>query len=324
MTVLIVGGAGYIGSHVAKWFSRRGIEAIVLDDLSRGSRAALRWGRCYEGSCASRPLLDRVFSENRIDAVMHFAAFAYVGESVEKPDLYYGNNVAATLTLLDAMVAHGVRRFVFSSSCATFGEARFLPLDETHPQNPINPYGRSKLMVEWILKDYDRAFGLKSCVFRYFNAAGCDPEGEIGENHDPETHLVPLVLKSLAGRGPEISIFGTDYPTPDGTCVRDYVHVNDLAEAHRLGLLRLVETGHSEDYNLGNGNGFSVREVVVAADKVACIEARLLSKPRRPGDPASLVGSSAKAASLLGWKPRYTDLEEIIRTAWRWEASRKD
>ena len=178
MTVLIVGGAGYIGSHVTKWLSQRGIETVVLDDLSRGSRAALRWGRFYEGSCGSRPLLDRVFSENAIDAVMHFAAFAYVGESVEKPDLYYGNNVAATLTLLDAMVAHGVRHFVFSSSCATFGEALSLPIDETHPQNPINPYGRSKLMVEWILKDYDRAFGLRSCVFRYFNAAGCDPEGE--------------------------------------------------------------------------------------------------------------------------------------------------
>ena len=322
MKVLIVGGAGYIGSHVAKHLALQGMEPVVLDDLSRGSRAALRWGPFYEGSCGSRPLLDRVFSENAIEAVMHFAAFAYVGESVERPDLYYGNNVAAALTLLDAMVAHGVRHFVFSSSCATFGEALSLPIDETHPQHPINPYGRTKLMVERILADYDRAFGLRSCVFRYFNAAGCDPEGEIGENHDPETHLIPLVLESLGGRGPAISIFGTDYPTPDGTCLRDYVHVNDLAEAHRLGLQKLLETGHSEDYNLGNGNGFSVREVVAAAERVTGLRASVIEKPRRPGDPPALVGSSAKARAILGWKPHYTDLEEIIRTAWLWERSR--
>ncbi|MGO8693154.1 MAG: UDP-glucose 4-epimerase GalE, partial [Rectinemataceae bacterium] len=322
MKVLIVGGAGYIGSHVAKHLALQGMEPVVLDDLSRGSRAALKWGPFYEGSCGSRPLLDRVFSENAIEAVMHFAAFAYVGESVERPDLYYGNNVAAALTLLDAMVAHGVRHFVFSSSCATFGEALSLPIDETHPQHPINPYGRTKLMVERILADYDRAFGLRSCVFRYFNAAGCDPEGEIGENHDPETHLIPLVLESLGGRGPAISIFGTDYPTPDGTCLRDYVHVNDLAEAHRLGLQKLLETGHSEDYNLGNGNGFSVREVVAAAERVTGLRASVIEKPRRPGDPPALVGSSAKARAILGWKPHYTDLEEIIRTAWLWERSR--
>ncbi len=322
MKVLIVGGAGYIGSHVAKHLALQGMEPVVLDVLSRGSRAALKWGPFYEGSCGSRPILDRVFSENAIEAVMHFAAFAYVGESVERPDLYYGNNVAAALTLLDAMVAHGVRHFVFSSSCATFGEALSLPIDETHPQHPINPYGRTKLMVERILADYDRAFGLRSCVFRYFNAAGCDPEGEIGENHDPETHLIPLVLESLGGRGPAISIFGTDYPTPDGTCLRDYVHVNDLAEAHRLGLQKLLETGHSEDYNLGNGNGFSVREVVAAAERVTGLRASVIEKPRRPGDPPALVGSSAKARAILGWKPHYTDLEEIIRTAWLWERSR--
>ncbi len=216
MKVLIVGGAGYIGSHVAKHLALQGMEPVVLDDLSRGSRAALKWGPFYEGSCGSRPLLDRVFSENAIEAVMHFAAFAYVGESVERPDLYYGNNVAAALTLLDAMVAHGVRHFVFSSSCATFGEALSLPIDETHPQHPINPYGRTKLMVERILADYDRAFGLRSCVFRYFNAAGCDPEGEIGENHDPETHLIPLVLESLGGGGPRYRSSGPTTRRPTG------------------------------------------------------------------------------------------------------------
>jgi UDP-glucose 4-epimerase len=318
MTVLIVGGAGYIGSHVNKIFHQQGWDTIVLDNLSRGFRDAVRWGSFVEGDCGDVHVLDRVFSENHIDLVMHFAAFAYVGESVGRPDLYYRNNVAQTLTLLDAVVRHKVFRFVFSSTCATFGEARYLPIDEGHPQVPVNPYGRSKLMVESILADYDQAFGLKSCIFRYFNAAGCDPDGLIGENHDPETHVIPLLLEAAAGKRESFSILGSDYPTDDGTCVRDYIHVTDLAQAHVLGAQFLMETGCSDQFNLGNGRGFSVKELVKAAERITGHPIPVEWKTRRAGDPPTLVGGAEKARRVLGWNPRYATLDEILITAWKW------
>jgi UDP-glucose 4-epimerase len=267
-------------------------------------------------------LLDRLFSTHQIDAVMHFAAYTYVGESVTQPDRYYRNNVVGTLTLLEAMVAASIKKFVFSSTCATYGMPQTLPIPEDHPQNPINPYGTSKLMVEQILADFDVAYQLKSVCFRYFNAAGADPSGRLGEDHNPETHLIPLVLMTALGERESISIFGTDYPTPDGTCIRDYIHVTDLAAAHVLGLEYLLKDGDSTAFNLGNGNGFSVREVIDTARQITGRPIAVKECDRRSGDPPILVGSSEKAQTTLGWTPQYADLGKILSHAWEWHKQR--
>ena len=316
--VLVTGGAGYVGSHACKALAAAGYRPVVLDDLSRGHAAAVQWGPLEVGSIADRACLDSVLERHRPGAVLHFAAFAYVGESMSEPLAYYRNNVGGTVTLLEAMRDHGVGRLVFSSTCATYGVPRELPIPESHPQEPINPYGRSKLMVERILADVDAAHGLRSIALRYFNAAGADPDGAIGEQHEPETHLVPLVLEAAAGRRECVTIHGTDYDTPDGTCLRDYIHVTDLAEAHVLALRALERGAASTAYNLGNGRGFSVREVIRAVERVTGCEVPVASGPRRAGDPAALVGSAERAMRELGWSPRHADLEQIVATAWAW------
>lgn len=318
-TLLVVGGAGYIGSHMVKWLARHDCNVITLDDLSMGFADAVRYGELVEGSIANPDALDRVFVAHEFDAVMHFASFIQVGESVLDPAKYYRNNVSNTQNLLDAMVRHGVKRFIFSSSAAVFGEPSYIPIDERHALNPINPYGRSKLMVEQMLEDYDRAYGLKSYAFRYFNAAGADPEGELGERHEPETHLIPLVLRAASGRGDVVTVFGSDYETPDGTCIRDYIHIQDICAAHWLGLQQLMQGASSARYNLGNGNGFSVREVIAAAERLSQRPIPVNYGPRRPGDPARLVADATLAKKALGWVPQYADLETIIQHAWRWE-----
>lgn len=317
MSILIVGGAGYIGSHVNKFLNREGYSTVVLDNLCRGHRDAVKWGTFLQGDLGDREFLDHVFSRHEIEAVMHFAAFAYVGESVLDPSIYYDNNVSKTIVLLDAMVRHRIGYFVFSSTCATFGTAEYLPIDEEHPQRPINPYGHTKLVVEKILADYDRAYGLKHCVLRYFNAAGADFDGEIGECHDPETHLLPIVLDVAAGKRDRIDVFGDDYPTPDGTCIRDYIHVMDLADAHLKGMKRLIETKESDHFNLGCGRGYSIREVLRAAEKITGKTIGVNFAERRAGDPPKLVGAGKKAGEILDWTPRY-HLEDSLASAWNW------
>jgi UDP-glucose 4-epimerase len=319
MRVLVVGGAGYIGSHMVKYLATAGTDVITLDNLSYGYRDAVKYGEFVEGDLGDATLLDRVFGRHPIDAVMHFAAYIQVGESVLKPAMYYRNNVVNTVALLDAMVRHDVGHFIFSSTAAIFGEPEYTPIDEQHPKQPINPYGRSKLMVEHILEDYDTAYGLKSTCMRYFNAAGADPGGELGERHQPETHLIPLILQAASGRREDIKVFGDDYATDDGTCVRDYIHINDLCAAHSLGLDRMRETQQSARYNLGNGNGFSVQQVIDATRRVTGREIQVDIEPRRAGDPAVLVADSTLARRDLNWQPAYADLDTIIETAWRWE-----
>jgi UDP-glucose 4-epimerase len=321
MKILVVGGAGYIGSHMVKQLSLSGTEVITLDNLSCGYKDAVKYGQLVEGDLGDNKVLDKLFSEHNIDAVMHFAAFIEVGESVIKPAKYYHNNVTNTQTLLDAMVRHDVERFIFSSTAAIFGEPQYTPIDEAHKKEPINPYGRSKLMVEQILEDYDTAYGLKSTCLRYFNAAGADPEGELGERHNPESHLVPLILQAASGRREDIKIFGNDYPTDDSTCVRDYVHINDLCEAHSLALERMQKTGESARYNLGNGKGFSVQQVIDAAKQVSGKDFTVTHADRRAGDPAVLVADSKLARQELGWSPKFDQLETIIETAWNWEVN---
>ncbi|MBD2180672.1 UDP-glucose 4-epimerase GalE [Aerosakkonema funiforme] len=324
-TILVTGGAGYIGSHAVLALQRAGYDVVILDNLIYGHRDVVEKVLQVElivGDTSDRPLLDRLFSRLNIAAVMHFAAFAYVGESVTDPAKYYRNNVYGTLTLLEAMLAADVKKFVFSSTCATYGVPQVLPLPEDHPQNPINPYGASKLMVERILSDFDAAYDLKSVCFRYFNAAGADPDGLLGEDHNPETHLIPLVLQTALGKRESVSIFGTDYPTPDGTCIRDYIHVNDLAAAHVLGLKYLLESGDSAVFNLGNGGGFSVKETIETARAITGREIKAIECDRRPGDPPVLVGSSDKARQILGWNPQYPDLSEIVSHAWKWHQQR--
>ena len=318
MKVLVVGGAGYIGSHMVKMLGQMQAQVTTLDDLSSGHRDAVLCGEFIQGHCGDRALLDRVLSQG-FDAVMHFASFIQVGESVQHPDKYYANNLVHTLTLLDAMRAHGVNKFIFSSTAATFGEPLRTPIDEQHPQNPINPYGRSKWMVEQVLADYERAYGFASVSLRYFNAAGADPEGQLGERHEPETHLIPLVLQAASGRRPHISVFGRDYDTPDGTCIRDYIHIQDLCSAHRLGLQSLMKGGGRQAYNLGNGNGFSVQEVIDTAQKVTGRKVPVVDAPRRSGDPARLVADARLAREKLGWQPQFADLSTIIEHAWHWE-----
>lgn len=319
--ILVTGGAGYIGSHGVLALKERGYDVIVLDNLVYGHQPIVEDVLQVElvvGDTQDRLLLDNLFATRNITAVMHFAAYAYVGESVTDPGKYYRNNVVGTLTLLEAMIAAGVKNMVFSSTCATYGVPQEIPIRESHPQNPINPYGTSKLMVEWMLKDFDRAYGLKSVIFRYFNASGAAPNGLIGEDHTPETHLIPLILYTALGKRPHLSIFGTDYPTPDGTCIRDYIHVSDLAIAHVLGLEYLFKSRKTEVFNLGNGNGFSVREAIATAREVTGKEIPVVEKERRSGDPPILVGSSEKAKKILGWQPQYSDLREIIAHAWQW------
>jgi UDP-glucose 4-epimerase len=319
LKILVAGGAGYIGSHMVKRLGRLGCAVTTLDNLSGGYRDAVLCGEFVHGDLADTALLEQLFAEKRFDAVMHFASFIQVGESMQQPARYYRNNVVNTLNLLDTMQAFGVDKFIFSSTAATFGEPQYSPIDEAHPQNPINPYGRTKLVVEQALADYDRAYRLKSVCLRYFNAAGADPEGELGERHDPETHLIPLVLQAASGRRPHISVFGRDYDTPDGTCIRDYIHVSDLCEAHWLALQSLVGGAPSQRYNLGNGNGFSVQAVIDAARRVTGRNITVVDAPRREGDPARLVADSRLAQEKLGWKPRYADLETIIGHAWKFE-----
>jgi UDP-glucose 4-epimerase len=319
MNVLVVGGAGYIGSHMVKRLGRAGCDVLTLDNLSSGHRDAVLFGEFVEGDLADRALLDQIFSTRQIDAVMHFASFIQVGESMCDPAKYYQNNVVNSLNLLNAMRTHEVRRIIFSSTAAIFGEPEYAPIDENHPKTPINPYGKTKLMLEQALADYDRAYGLKSICLRYFNAAGADPDGELGERHDPETHLIPLVLQAASGRRDNISVFGQDYNTPDGTCIRDYIHIADLCEAHWLGLQSLMDGGDSQAYNLGNGNGFSVQEVIDAASRVTGRNIPVVHGPRRDGDPARLVADAALVKQVLGWVPQYAELETIISHAWHWE-----
>lgn len=317
MSVLVTGGAGYIGSVMVDQLADAGQQVVVIDDLSRGRRGALREGvPFYEGRVGDRELVARVCREHGVEACVHFAALAYVGESVAEPARYFENNVAQGLALLDALLASGVSRLVFSSTCATYGEPARVPIDERHPQQPTNPYGWSKLFVEKILESYDRAYGLRFVSLRYFNAAGATPAR--GEHHEPETHLIPNVLAAAAGRLPFVSVFGADYPTPDGTAVRDYIHVADLCSAHTLALAHLRRGGPSEFINLGNGRGHSVAEVVEAARRVTGREIEVRVEPARPGDPSRLVADAAKARAVLGWRPEHSDLEAIIRTAWDW------
>lgn len=318
MAILICGGAGYIGSHINKLLSEKGYETIVYDSLIYGHREAVKWGTFIQGDLEDEKALERVFSENKISAVFHFAAFAYVGESVTDPEKYYFNNVSNTLKLLRVMKKYNCNKIIFSSTCATYGEPEQIPITEDMPQNPINPYGTSKLMVERIFRDYERAYGLQFVVLRYFNAAGASPEGCIGESHTPETHLIPLVLDAASGKRDDIKVFGTDYGTPDGSCVRDYIHVTDLASAHYLALQYLENGGRSDFFNLGNEKGTSVLEVIEAVRRVTGKEFQVTLTDRRPGDPAKLVGSSRKAREILGWTPIYGDIQTIVEHAWRW------
>jgi len=323
MRLLVVGGAGYIGSHMVVRLLDEGADVTTFDNLSGGYRDAMLGGEFIEGDIADIPLLDDVFSQNKFDAVMHFASFIEVGESIHSPAKYYQNNVTNTQNLLDAMVRHDVKHFIFSSTAAIFGEPQYVPIDEQHPMNPVNPYGRTKLIVEQMLEDYERAYGLKSVCLRYFNAAGADPDARIGERHVPETHLIPLVLQAASGRRESISIFGQDYDTPDGTCVRDYIHVCDLCDAHLLAIKALQTTNESAVYNLGNGNGFSVKEVIEAAGQVTGRTIPVEYADRRPGDPAVLVADSTYIQEKLGWQPRFSSLETIIEHAWQWEQKLK-
>lgn len=318
MRVLVCGGAGYIGSHTVKCLEKSGYDVLVLDNLVKGHLPAIGKTPFVHADLTDRQSLERVFGEYKIRAVMHFAAYSLVGESTVRPDMYYHNNVTGTFNLLEAMRRAGVDIMVFSSTAAVYGEPVEVPVREEHPTVPTNPYGATKLAVEEMLRWYGRAYGLKYISLRYFNAAGADPSGEIGEDHRPESHLIPLVLQAALGTRAGIKVFGTDYPTPDGTCIRDYVHVNDLAGAHVLAMEKLARGGQSGVYNLGNGNGFSVREVIETARKVTGRSIQTTPSGRRPGDPAVLVASAGKARRELGWEPRYTSLEDIIATAWNW------
>ncbi len=317
--VLVVGGGGYIGSHMLDMLLSRGLEVTVLDNFSTGYRDALHGGDLVEGSLGDAALLDQVFSTQNIDAVMHFAAFIEVGESVREPGKYYLNNLSRTQVLLEAMRRHQVQSFIFSSTAAVYGMPHQVPIAEDHPLDPINPYGRSKLAVEWMLQDYATAHGLRYATLRYFNAAGADPATRLGERHEPESHLIPLVLQAASGRRDAITVFGRDYDTPDGTCIRDYVHVVDLCAAHELALEQLLNGGSGGVYNLGNGQGFSVQQVIDTVRQVTGRDFTVLDGQRRPGDPARLVADSQRAIEELGWRPAFADLSTMVEHAWRWE-----
>lgn len=316
-SILVVGGAGYIGSHMVDYLRQANLTPIVLDNLSTGHQEAVLDAELIVGDIADSQLLDQVFIQHEIAAVMHFASFIQVGESVRDPAIYYQNNVAATLNLLNAMLKHDVKKFIFSSTAAVYGEPQYTPIDEEHPIAPINPYGHSKRMVEQILQDYAHAYGLQFAILRYFNAAGADPVGKLKEQHEPETHLIPLILQAARDEKKAITIFGRDYPTPGGTCVRDYIHVTDLCSAHLLALELLDSGKQSCIYNLGTGQGYSVQQVIDAARKVTQREIKVLEGNRRPGDPAILVANPSKAMRELNWQPKYPDLETIIEHAWQ-------
>lgn len=323
-SILVTGGAGYIGSHTCKALAGAGYKPVSLDNLVYGHRAAVRWGPLVEGDLADRPLLERLMREHAVAAVIHFAAYAYVGESMQHPEKYFANNVTNTLSLLDAMRSCGVAHIVFSSSCATYGLPQRIPIDEQHPQLPVNPYGESKLFVERALKWYGQAYRLRSVALRYFNAAGADADGEIGEDHTPETHLVPLLIQAALGRRGPVEVFGTDYPTADGTAIRDYIHVTDLADAHVRALEYLLADQDSVALNLGTGRGYSVREVIAAVQRLSEAAVPTRDAPRRPGDPPVLVAQAAEARGRLGWRPRCSDLDNIVRTAWSWHGGKPE
>jgi UDP-arabinose 4-epimerase len=320
--VLVTGGAGYVGSHTAKVLARAGYRVVVYDNLSRGYREAVRWGPFEEGDLHDTQRVQEVLRRHQIGAVLHFAALAYVGESMQQPELYFHNNVVGTLSLLNAMRAAEVRKLVFSSTCAVYGTPQTVPIEESNPKAPENPYGESKLVVEQALGWEGACHGLQWVALRYFNAAGCDADGEIGEDHSPETHLIPSLLEAALGRRPACPIFGDDYPTPDGTCIRDYVHVTDLGAAHVLALNYLEQGGASTQVNLGTGHGYSVKQILAAAEQAAGRPIPIVQQPRRPGDPPKLVAAAGKAQTMLGWKPEHSSIENILATAWRW-ASRK-
>lgn len=318
--ILVTGGAGYIGSHTVRHLAGKGERIVVLDSLEYGHREAIVQENVelIVGDVGDAAVVGGIFGRFEINAVLHFAAYAMVGESVVEPLKYYRNNLAAPLVLLEAMRQHGSRNFIFSSTCATYGNPQYIPMDEAHPQLPINPYGMSKLMLERVLKDCDHAFGIRHIVLRYFNACGCSEDGLIGEDHTPESHIIPRTLMAVTGEGPPLSIFGSDYPTPDGTCIRDYVHVLDLAEAHALALNYLREGGESDSCNLGTGKGVSVREIIHLAEEVTGQKVPVVCSSRREGDPAELVGNPAKAKTLLGWEAKYRDPRVMVEGAWAW------
>lgn len=321
MSILVTGGAGYIGSHCVAALIDRGVDVVVVDDLSKGHKEALKGGRFYLGSVADKEFLSSVFEKESIEAVIHFAAYSLVGESMQIPEQYFRNNVTAGLTLIETMIQYKVPYLVFSSTAATFGEPENIPIVETDRQVPTNPYGESKLIVEHMLRWCDQAHGLKYCALRYFNVAGARADGTIGEDHRPESHLIPLILQVAQGKRDKLSLFGTDYPTKDGTCVRDYIHVEDLIDAHMLALDYLRAGNPSTAFNLGNGQGFSNREIIEAARRVTGHPIPVSEEGRRPGDPATLIASSQKAMDVLGWKPKYTNVEDIIATAWKWHST---
>lgn len=317
MAILVTGGAGYIGSAAVEDLEKKGEKVVVLDNLVYGHRESIGENVVfYEGDIGDKTLVEQILTEHEIEACMHFSAYAYVGESVEQPQKYYENNFVQTLKLLEVLISKNVKKFIFSSTCATFGEPQYMPLDEKHPQFPVNPYGWSKFMVERALSDYDKAYDLKFVALRYFNACGATER--CGEHHDPETHLIPLILFTAQGKRESISVFGDDYPTPDGTAIRDYIHISDLSQAHLLALEHLRKGGDSEFINLGNGTGFSVMEVIEAARKVTGKEIKAVIAPRRAGDPSRLIANSTKAHEVLGWNPQFAEIEKIIEDAWKW------
>ena len=318
--ILVTGGAGYIGSHTCKQLAARGYTPIVYDNLVHGHKEAVKWGPLIVGELEDDAKLARVFQDHDIDGVLHFAAYAYVGESVENPQKYYQNNVAGTLSLLAAMRSRGVNKIIFSSTCATYGIPDSVPISVDHPQRPINPYGRSKLMVEQVLRDYAEAYRMQVCVLRYFNAAGADPDLEIGEMHEPETHLVPNVIRALRGDLPHLEVYGNDYETPDGSCIRDYIHVSDLAEAHVLALAQLVKESDFAAYNLGNGRGHSVFEIIKMVEQLSGGKVPYKLAARRAGDPPVLIAEVQNAREKLVWKPNHDRLEDIVGSALGWAA----
>jgi UDP-glucose 4-epimerase len=319
MEVLVTGGAGFIGSHMVKMLATRGYSVVTLDDLSAGFRDAVLAGEFVHGSLHDIAGLDALFSAHTFDAVIHFAGSIVVSESVRDPSKYYRNNLVATLNLLDAMRKHGVGKLIFSSTAAIFGMPQYVPIDEGHPKAPINPYGMSKWMIENVLLDYERAYGFHSVALRYFNAAGAAPDGELGERHNPETHLIPLAIRAANGALPALTVFGSDYDTPDGTCIRDYIHIVDICEAHLLALDHLARGGGSRAYNLGNGEGYSVRQVIEIVERVSGNKVPVHYGDRREGDPPRLVADSSRIRQDWGWIPRYSELEMIVAHAWRWE-----